>query len=72
MALKLYLVVSGAIFALVGAFHFLRLFYGWPILVGTHAVPFALSYVGGPVSTAYCVWAVWLLRATGRRPPVAA
>lgn len=67
MSLKLYLIVSGAIFLLVGLFHFLRLFYHWPIVVGPHTVPFALSYVGLPVSTAYCLWASWLLRATRSR-----
>ncbi len=64
MALKLYLVLSGAIFLLVAVFHLLRLINGWSIVVGPHVVPFALSYLGLPASTAYCVWAAWLLRAT--------
>lgn len=72
MALKLYLIVSGAIFLLVGIFHLFRLVYGWPIVVGPLVVPFALSYVGCPVSTAYCLWAAWLLRATRTRRSVAA
>ena len=72
MALKLYLIVSGGIFLLVGAFHFLRLLYHWPILVGPYTVPFALSYVGCPVSTAYCLWAIWLLRTTRSRRSAAA
>ena len=62
MSLKLYLIVSGAIFLLVGLFHSLQLVYHWPIQVGAHTVPFALSYVGCPVSIAYCLWACWLLR----------
>lgn len=72
MSLKLYLIVSGAIFLLVGVFHFVRLLYHWPILVGPYTVPFALSYVGCPVSTAYCLWACWLLRATRSRRSFAA
>ena len=72
MSLKLYLIVSGAIFLLVGVFHFFRLLYHWPILVGPYTVPFALSYVGCPVSTAYCLWAGWLLRATRSRRAFAA
>ncbi len=69
MALKLYLVLSGAIFLLVAVFHLLRLVNGWSIAVGPHAVPFVLSYVGLPASTAYCVWAAWLLRASGKARP---
>ena len=72
MALKLYLVFSGAIFLLVAVFHLFRLVYGWSIVVGPHVVPFALSYVGWPASSAYCVWAAWLLRATRGLRPVAA
>ena len=61
MLLKLYLIISGAIFLLVGAFHLLRLVYHWPIIVGTTMVPDALSYNGCPVSLGYSVWASWLL-----------
>lgn len=61
MCLKLYLIISGAIFFLVGVFHLLRLMYHWPIVVGTSMVPYALSYVGFPVSTGYSVWACWLI-----------
>ncbi len=71
MALKLYLVLSGAIFLLVAIFHLLRLVYGWPIGVGPYTVPFALSYVGLPASSAYCVWATWLLRASRAARPTA-
>jgi hypothetical protein len=61
MAKKLYLILSGAIFFLVAVFHLLRLVYHWPIVIGTMAIPYALSYVGFPASTAYCAWAIWLL-----------
>jgi hypothetical protein len=61
MSQKLYLIISGAIFLLVGIFHLLRLVYHWPIVVGTTSMPYLLSYVGFPVSIGYCVWACWLL-----------
>jgi hypothetical protein len=61
MSQKVYLIISGAIFFLVGIFHLLRLVYHWPIIVGTMMVPHALSYVGCPVSFGYFVWACWLL-----------
>ncbi len=71
MALKLYLIFSGAIFFLVAVLHLFRLLNGWAIVVGPYTVPFALSYVGFPAATVYCVWAIWLLRAARRTRPVA-
>ena len=62
MSKNLYLIISGAIFLLVGIFHLLRLVYQWPIVVGTQMIPQSLSYVGFPVATGYAVWAYWLLR----------
>ena len=62
MAHKLYLILSGLIFFLVSVFHLFRLLYGWPIVVGPRIVPYALSYVGCPVSLGYSAWAAWLLR----------
>lgn len=59
---KLYVVLSGTIFGLVGLFHLLRLIYHWPIVVGPNVIPHALSYVGFPVATAYALWAWWLWR----------
>jgi hypothetical protein len=67
MAHKLYLILSGLIFLLVGVLHFFRLVYGWPIVVGPRTVPYALSYVGCPVSLGYSVWAAWLLGLLGKR-----
>jgi hypothetical protein len=59
---RLYLIVSGAVFFLVGIFHLLRLVYHWPVVVGTRMIPYDLSYVGLPVAIGYCIWAGWLLR----------
>ena len=58
---KLYLIISGGIFFLVGVFHFMRLLYHWPIVVGVRTLPYVLSYLGCPVSLAYFGWACWLL-----------
>ncbi len=67
MAKKLYLILSGAVFLLVAVLHLFRLIFHWPIVVGTTTIPFVLSYVGLPVSGAYCAWAIWLLCA-GEKP----
>jgi hypothetical protein len=62
MSKKLYLIISGAIFLLVGIFHLFRLINHWPIVVGTREIPYLLSCVGFPASIGYSVWAAWLLR----------
>ncbi len=62
MCKKLYLIISGIIFLLVGIFHLFRIINHWPIVVGTRAIPFLLSYVGFPASIGYSLWAAWLLR----------
>jgi len=62
MSVRLYVVVSGAIFFLVGGFHLFRLVNNWPIVVGGRTIPHCLSYVGFPVATAYAVWAIWTYR----------
>jgi len=64
---KLYLILSGAIFLLVGIFHFFRLVNHWPIVVGPATVPYVLSDIGCPASLAYSAWACWLLRAMSKR-----
>ena len=61
MSNRLYLIISGSIFFLVGMFHLLRLVNHWPVIVGTSEIPYALSYCGFPISTAYSLWACWLL-----------
>jgi hypothetical protein len=66
MSQKLYLIVSGSVFVLVGMFHLLRLITHWPIMVGPWSVPHSISYVGCPVSVGYAIWAAWLLFAPSR------
>lgn len=65
LSLKLYLIVSGVIFFMVGVLHLFRLLNHWQMVVGTYTVPHALSFVGFPVATAYGIWALCLLRRKG-------
>ncbi len=60
--LKLYLIISGGVFFLVGIFHFLRIIYQWPIAVGSTTIPFLLSYAGLPEAIVASLLAFWLLR----------
>jgi hypothetical protein len=60
--LKLYLIISGGVFLLVGIFHLFRLIYQWPIVVGSLTIPFLLSYAGLPEAIVASLLAFWLLR----------
>lgn len=46
MKTKWYLVLSAGIFALVAAAHLIRLFLGWPVLIGPFEIPLWLSVFG--------------------------
>lgn len=43
---KTFSVLTGAIFALVALLHALRIFMGWPILIGAWNAPMWLSWIG--------------------------
>jgi hypothetical protein len=43
---KTFALVAGVIFALVALLHVLRLFMGWPAMIGSWSVPMWLSWVG--------------------------
>jgi len=64
---RLYLIISGFIFLLVGILHLFRLVYHFPIVFGTWIAPHWLSYVGFPVATGYSIWAFWLFRERSAR-----
>ena len=64
---QIYLAFSGSIFLLVAIFHFARLMFKWPIIVGSAEIPMVLSYVGFPASSLYTIWAFWLFRRTSRQ-----
>ncbi len=69
LLLKLYLVLSGLIFLLVALFHLFRLLNHWQITVAATAIPQALSYIGLPASTGYCLLAIWLFRGSSKHSP---
>ncbi len=62
MTEKLYLIISGVIFALVGLLHLLRILLQWPLLVGAWTVPLALSLVAIVVAVVLTFWAFRLSR----------
>lgn len=59
---KLYLMISGAIFALIGLFHLLRLVFHWPAMVGIWTVPFTTSLIIILLTAVLAFWAFRLSR----------
>ena len=43
---KTFLVVTGAFFVLVALLHLLRIYMGWPVVIGMWTVPMWLSWIG--------------------------
>lgn len=52
-----YVVVSGAIFGIVGVAHLLRALGNVPIQIGAAAIPVWVSWVGVLISAGLCIWA---------------
>ena len=62
MTEKLYLIISGVIFALIGLFHLLRIMFQWPAIVGAWTVPFTISVIAIIVAAVLTFWAFRLSR----------
>ena len=43
---KTFSVVAGVIFALVALLHLLRIYMGWPIVIGSWTAPMWVSWIG--------------------------
>jgi hypothetical protein len=52
--------VASLIFAIVTAFHVVRLFKNTAVIVGSHTIPMGLSWVGAVVGAVLCIW-MWRL-----------
>lgn len=64
---KSYLVVSGAIFALITIGQLARLTYQIPVQVGPVHVPIWPSFIGVALALSMCIWAFWLVRTVSTR-----
>ena len=62
MTEKLYLIISGVIFALIGLLHLLRIMFQWPAMVGAWTVPFTISLMVIMVAAVLTFWAFRLSR----------
>ena len=67
MKSKVYLMVSGSLFALVALLHLLRIVFNWQAVIGGWTVPMWLSWIGLAVTATLCVWAYGLVRAGTER-----
>lgn len=62
LLLKLYVIMSGGVFFLVGLLHLLRMIFQTPVVIGTTSIPMAFSYGGFTASIGAVVLVVYLLR----------
>jgi hypothetical protein len=59
---RVYLILTGCIFTVVGVGHLLRLLFAMPIEVGGWTLPMWISWLGFPAALALAVWAFRLAR----------
>jgi hypothetical protein len=56
MNAKMFVAVTGAIFSIVALVHLLRIYFGWPLLIGNWDIPMWISWVAVVVAggLGYC------------------
>ncbi len=52
MSEKTFVRVASIIFALVALVHLVRILMGWPVIIGTWALPMWVSWIGAVVTAA--------------------
>lgn len=57
MDAKNFFLISGIIFAAIAIVHLIRIFAGWPFIVGTFSAPTAISVIGILLFGAMSIWA---------------
>ena len=65
--MRAYLVISGALFAILALVHVLRLALGWPAEIAGWAVPMWVSWIALIVAAALSIWAFRLLKTPAAR-----
>lgn len=60
IGLRVYLALSGGVFAIVALLHLWRAVYGWEAIVGPYNIAVALSWIGFVVAGSLSAWA-WRL-----------
>ena len=48
--------IAGLVFVLIALLHALRLYYQWPVLVGTYLAPMQLSMIGLGFAILLALW----------------
>ena len=57
MSSRVYLVVSGSVFAIVAVLHLLRALNGWAVDVGPWSLPVGVSWLGAAFPAVLSAWA---------------
>ena len=64
---KTFSLLTGAIFALVALLHLLRIFMGWPVLIGGWMVPMWVSWIAFAAAGALSYFGLRLAARKSRR-----
>ena len=64
---KMFSIVTGVIFAVVALFHLVRIYMGWPVMIGDWSVPMWVSWIGLVVAggLAFFGWRLWTRQSGG-------
>ncbi len=68
MTERLYLLISGSVFALIGFLHLLRIISQWSIKVGALGIPLWLSWLAIIAAIVLSTWAFRLARLLSSSP----
>ena len=68
MTERLYLLISGSVFAIVGFLHLLRAIAHWSVEVGDLGIPVWLSWLVIIAASALSIWAFRLARLVSNSP----
>jgi len=49
-------IVAGVIFAIVALLHLLRIYMGWPVVIGDWSVPMRVSWIALVVAGILAIW----------------
>ena len=63
MGQKMFSIVTGVIFAVVALFHLVRIYMGWPVMIGDWSVPMWVSWIGLVVAGGLAFFGLRLARA---------
>jgi hypothetical protein len=63
---KQFSIAAGVIFAVVALFHLVRIYMGWPVIIGDWSVPMWVSWIGLIIAGGLAFFGLSLAASDGR------